>query len=292
MKRKNLTVTVTHVGHPYPEFQGGKTPQISIAVLAENNYFCFPASPLSMLIQKGDTITVTPAGELKKVNNLEINALVNLSEFDGTIDRVSHPLWLKNPHTNFNSLYVVIMTQGNIFPVKANWNTLLLRSGDNITLELDNYEILKFKNKTLKFEFNATSKQAISLKGKIKRATFPLMWPNHQGIMGLKSLVLMEDLKFKILPATPESMFLEDGDRVEISDKSIKNARIPQIRFLDSALPEYYEVKYIGHPFPTLFSNGQKSLGRFLITPNNELYLVPATETNMLTQPGDKIINF
>ena len=102
----------------------------------------------------------------------------------------------------------------------------------------------------------------------------------------------MKDLKFKILPATPESMFLEDGDWIDISDKSIKNARIPQIRFLGDALPEYYEVKYIGHPFPTLFSNGQKSLGRFLITPADELYLVPATETNMLTQAGDKIVNF
>ena len=290
MKQKNLTVTVTHVGHPFLQIQGSNLSQVS--VFTQNNYFSFPSSPLSALIQKGDKITVSASGELKRVNNLSIESLINLNEFDGIIERISHPIWQKNPTTGFNSLYVAITTQGQIFLVKANWNTLLLRSGDNIAMEVENYEILKFQNKTLNFEFSATSAQTSHLKGQISRVSHPMMWPNAQGIMGLKTLILMKDLKFKILPATPESMFLEDGDWVDISDKSIKNARIPQIRFFGDALPEYYEVKYIGHPFPTLFSNGQKSLGRFLITPADELYLVPATETNMLTQAGDKIINF
>lgn len=288
MKRKNLTVTVTHVGHPF--LQGSSSSQVS--VFTKNNYFSFPSSPLSALIQKGDTITVSASGELKRVNNLSIDGLIKLNEFDGVIERISHPIWQKNPDTGFNSLYVSITAQEQIFLVKANWNTLLLREGDEIAIELKNYEILKFQNKTLNFKFSAASSQTSRLKGQILRVSHPMMWPNAQGIMGLKTLVLMKDLKFKILPATPESMFLEDGDWVDISDKSIKNARIPQFRFLGDALPEYYEVKYIGHPFPTTFSNGQKSLGRFLITPADELYLVPATETNMLTQAGDKIINF
>lgn len=291
MKQKNLTATVTHVGHPLPKIEKGLIPSMTINVLAQKR-FTFSASPLSMLLQKGDTITVSPAGELKKVNNWSSEMLVKITEFDGIIERISHPFWQKNPNTGFNSLYVAISAQEKIFLVKANWNTLLLRSGDDISLELENYEVLKFKNKTLNFEFSAASAQTTPLKGQISRVAHPMMWPNEQGIMGLKTLILMKDLKFKILPATPESMFLEDGDLVEITSKSIKNARIPQVRFLDGALPEYYEVKYIGHPFPSLFPNGNKSLGRYLITSENELYLVPATETNMLTQAGDKIINF
>ena len=292
MKQKKLTVTVTHVGHPLPKFQGSQAPQITLSIHSKNKMFTFQASPLSMLIQQGDTITVSPAGELNKVNELSEDSLINLNEFDGVIERISHPIWQKNPDTGFNSLYVSITAQEQIFLVKANWNTLLLRKGDEIAIELENYEILKFQNKTLNFEFSAASTQSSHLKGQINRVAHPMMWPNAQGIMGLKTLVLMKDLKFKILPATPESMFLEDGDLVEITSKSIKNARIPQVRFLDGALPEYYEVKYIGHPFPTLFSNGNKSLGRYLITTENEMYLVPADETNMLTQAGDKIINF
>ncbi len=288
MKRKNLTVTVTHVGHPF--LQGSSSSQVS--VFAQANYFSFPSSPLSSLIQKGDKITVSASGELKRVNDLSIESLINLNEFDGIIERISHPIWQKNPYTGFNSLYVAITSQEHIFLVKANWNTLLLRSGDDVAMEVENNEILKFQNKTLNFKFSAASVQTAHLKGQINRVAHPMMWPNAQGLMGLKTLVLMKDLKFKILPATPESMFLEDGDWVDISDKSIKNARIPQIRFFGDMLPEYYEVKYIGHPLPTTFSNGKKSLGRFLITPADELYLVPADETNMLTQAGDKIINF
>ena len=292
MKQQNLTVTVTHVGHPYPNFLGGATPQITVGICAQGHQFTFPSSPLSMLIQKGDTITISPTGGLNKVNGLTSDMLSNVTEFDGIIDRISHPLWLPNPKSGFNCLYIIITAQELMFPVRVNWNTLLLRRGDDISIKLKNFEILKFKNKTLKYKFNATSKQSAQIKGRIKRVTHPMMWTNAQGIMGLNTLAIMEDFSFKIIPATPESMFLEDGDTVEISDTYIKNQRIPEVRFCGDALPEYYEVKYVGHPFPALVHNGKKLLGRYLITTENELYLVPANETNMLTQVGDKIFNF
>ncbi len=292
MKQKNLTATVTHVGHPCPKFSETATPQITIGVCAKGHQFTFPSSPLSMLIQKGDTISVSPSRELTRVNNLTADMLINVTEFEGVIDRISHPLWLKNPTGDFNSLYVIISAQEQMFPVRASWNTLLLRAGDEVSMRLENYEPLKLKNKSLNFEFKATSTQSAKLQGKIKRVAHPMKWPNTQGIMGLKTLVVMEDNSFKILPATPESMFLEDGDIVEISNACIKNQRIPAVRFCGGALPEYYEVKYIGHPFPSLGHNGKKLLGRYLITTEDELYLVPADEANMLTQAGDKVFNF
>lgn len=292
MKQKDITVTVTHVGHPCPKFSETATPQITIGVCAKGHQFTFASSPLSMLIQKGDTISVSPSRELTKVNSLTSDMLINVTEFDGIIDRISHPLLRPNPTSGFNDLYVIITAQEQMFPVKANWNTLLLRSGDDISLKLKNFEILKFKNKTLNFEFSAAQKQASKLQGKIMRIAHPMKWPDAKGNMGLKTLALMEDLRFKILPATPESMFLEDGDIVEISNACIKNQRIPEVRFCSGALPEYYEVKYIGHPFPSLVHNGKRLLGRYLITTENELYLVPADEANMLTQAGDKIFNY
>ena len=84
-------------------------------------------------------------------------------------------------------------------------------------------------------------------------------------------------------------MFLQDNDLVEISNGGIKTARIPQIRYAGGALPEYCEVKAVGHPFPVILPNGAKQLSRDLITKENKIYRLPADENNMSLRAGDKV---
>lgn len=137
-----------------------------------------------------------------------------------------------------------------MFALKADWNTLLLRDGDCIELCLEKHRPIRFHNQSLGFAFTPAAVQSAGLQGQIKRVAHPMTWPGADGIIGLKTLVLMEDLTFKILKASPESMFLQDNDLVEISNGGIKNARIPQIRYAGGALTRILRGKGCRTPVP------------------------------------------
>ena len=290
MKEKEITVTVTQVGHPLQKNVVSKTS--TIGVYTKNKYFVFEDSPLSMLVRKGDVLHLSSSRDLLEIKNIEAS-FQETKSFHGRVERISQPFWYRTKETGLKDWYIILLAERNLIPIRAkNWNILLLRDGDEISLDLRQDKPLNFENKSLGFKFTSSLKPSSDLKGKIKRASLPTMWPNAQGIMELQILILMEDMRFKILPATPESMFLEDGDIVEISDDGIKNSRIPQVRFCGSALPEYFEVKCIGHPLPVHFSNGITQFGRYLITTEDEMYLIPANGYNSLIHAGDKIFNY
>lgn len=290
MKKNMKTVTVTRVGHPLPHpTTPGLAPEITVQVFFNQESVTLPSSPLSMLIRTGDTLTFEPDGNLRKVNHLTAGMLnEHLLGFEGEIDRVSHPLWLSAPNGQ-PELCVIVAAGKLMFALKADWNTLLLRDGDCIELCLEKHRPIRFHNQSLGFAFTPAAVQSAGLQGQIKRVAHPMTWPGADGIIGLKTLVLMEDLTFKILKASPESMFLQDNDLVKISNEGIKNAQIPQIRYAGGALPEYYEVKAVGHPFPVILPNGAKQLSRYLITKENKIYRLPADENNMSLRAGDKV---
>lgn len=283
------TATVTRVGHPLPHpATPGQATEMTISVYTENGYSSFPASPLSILIRKGDTLTVAPDGSLYKVNNFTIGMLNQyLLGFEGRIDRVSHPLWLKNSQTGQPELCVIIACDNLLCPIKADWNTLLLRDNDLISTSIHNKEAIFFENYTL-----GTSKtpRFSKLKGQINRVAHPLACPDINGKPCLQTMIIMANGECKILKATPESMFLQDGDKVEISDSYIINERILQFSYCN-LLPGEYKIKYLSHPLSVTMPDGTKRLSRYIMTTENKIYRVNASEDNMLLLPGDTIIS-
>lgn len=282
------TVTVTRVGHPlpYPATPGQAT-ETTIAVCTEEGYCSFPSTPLSMLIRKGDTLTLYPDGSLYKVNDYSIGMLhEHLLGFEGRIDRISHPLWLRNPHTGKPELCVIIASENLLCAFQANWDTLLLRDNDLISTSIHYRETTFFENYTLGFRQASRSNQ---LHGHINRVAHRLTCPDENGKFCLQTMIVMANGDYKLLKATPESMFLEDGDKVEISETHIINKRMMQYGYCSFPAAEY-QVKYIGHPLPVTLPNGTKRLSRYLVTTENKLYRVDASEDNMLLQPGDKVI--
>lgn len=282
------TVTVTRVGHPlpYPTTPGQAT-ETTIAVCTEEGYCSFPSTPLSMLIRRGDAITLYPDRSLYSVNNLT-NFMLHeyLMGFEGRIDRVSHPLWLKNPATEKIELCVVIAFENILCALKADWDTLLLHDKDIISLTLRNRGVSHFENYTLGRHFPSASDK---LTGQIRRIAHPLACPDENGTPRLQTKVIMTNGESKIIPATPEAMFLQDGDQVILSDKGIINRRMLHYAYCSFPADDY-QVKYISHPLPAPMPNGTKRLSRYLVTTENKLYRLDASEDNMLLQPGDKVI--
>ena len=154
MKEKEITVTVTQVGHPLQKNVVSKTS--TIGVYTKNKYFVFEDSPLSMLVRKGDVLHLSSSRDLLEIKNIEAS-FQETKSFHGRVERISQPFWYRTKETGLKDWYIILLAERNLIPIRAkNWNILLLRDGDEISLDLRQDKPLNFENKSLGFKFTSS----------------------------------------------------------------------------------------------------------------------------------------
>ena len=111
MKEKEITVTVTQVGHPLQKNVVSKTS--TIGVYTKNKYFVFEDSPLSMLVRKGDVLHLSSSRDLLEIKNIEAS-FQETKSFHGRVERISQPFWYRTKETGLKDWYIILLAERNL----------------------------------------------------------------------------------------------------------------------------------------------------------------------------------